>query len=58
MTLEIVIANLERTISGKKELLDSMMHYSGGSSETTRAYVQINIAELTRILDDLKKIEP
>ena len=58
MTLESVIANLERTIVGKTELLDRMMSYSGNSTDTMREYVRVNISELSRILNDLKDIEP
>ncbi|CAB4122589.1 hypothetical protein UFOVP29_40 [uncultured Caudovirales phage] len=57
MTLETVIANLERTIVGKRMLLDSMMSYSGHSTDTMREYVRINIVELSRILNDLKEIK-
>ena len=56
MDLETVIANLENTIQGKRQLLDHIHHYDGGVSQVTREFVQINIAELERILEDLKKI--
>ena len=57
MKLETVIANLENTIRGKRQLLDDMMAYHGGSTNVTREFLQINIAELERILTDLKRIE-
>ena len=60
MTLEQVIANLERTIQGKRELLSSMAHYSGGSdliAEATAGFVEVNVAELERILADLRKVQ-
>jgi hypothetical protein len=57
MTLETVISNLENTIWGKRQLLDHMHHYDGGVSQVTREFVKINIAELERILEDLKKLK-
>ena len=61
MTLEQVIANLERTIQGKRELLNDMQYYSSrgdtympGVSET---FVEANVAELDRILQDLRKVQ-
>jgi len=55
MTLETVIANLENTIQGKRQLLYDMM-YERGYSAQDREYVNVNIDELERILADLKKI--
>jgi len=55
MTLETVIANLENTIRGKRQLLDGMM-YERAYSAQDREYVNVNIDELERILTDLKKI--
>jgi hypothetical protein len=55
MKLETVIANLENTIQGKRQLLYGMM-YERGYSAQDREYVNININELERILADLKKI--
>jgi hypothetical protein len=55
MTLETVIANLENTIHGKRQLLDGMIDYPMALT-VTREFVQINIAELERILEDLKQI--
>jgi hypothetical protein len=60
MTLERVIANLERTIQGKRELLSNMAHYSGGSdliAQATQGFVEVNVAELDRILQDLKRVQ-
>lgn len=60
MTLEQVIANLERTIRGKRELLSNMAHYSGGSdliAQATQGFVEVNVAELDRILQDLKRVQ-
>ena len=54
--VQTVVANLERTIAGKRMLLDSLIDGSSSSTELTREYVRINISELSRILDDLKQI--
>jgi len=55
MTLNTVIANLENTIQGKRQLLYDMM-YERGYSAQDREYVNVNIDDLERILADLKKI--
>jgi hypothetical protein len=60
MTLAHMIANLENTIQGKRELLSSMAHYSGGFdrvSQATQQFVEVNVAELERILQDLKLVQ-
>ena len=60
MTLEQVISNLERTIQGKRDLLSDMTFYSGGYdpvTQATRVFVEINVAELERILQDLRKVQ-
>jgi hypothetical protein len=60
MTLAQVIANLENTIQGKRELLSNMAHYSGGFdrvSQVTQSFVEVNVAELERILQDLRKVQ-
>jgi len=60
MTLEQVIANLERTIQGKRELLSNMAFYNGGYdpvTQATRGFVEVNVAELDRILQDLRKVQ-
>ena len=60
MTIEQVIANLENTIQGKRELLSSMAHYSGGCdlvAQVTRQFVEVNVTELERILQDLRKVQ-
>jgi len=56
MKLETVIANVENTIRGKRQLLDDMM-YERGYSAQDREYVNVNIDDLERILADLKRIE-
>jgi hypothetical protein len=57
MTLETAIANLERTIAGKRMLLDDM-RLEPGCSAQDREHVRILVDELTLILNDLKSIEP
>ena len=60
MTLEQVISNLERTIQGKRDLLSDMAFYSDGYdpvTQATRGFVEVNVAELDRILQDLRKVQ-
>lgn len=61
MTLEQVIANLERTIQGKRGLLfDSINFYTGGdgvAERVTSEFLRVNIGELERILTDLKRVQ-
>lgn len=60
MTLEQVIANLEHTIQSKRDLLSDMAFYSGGYdpvAQATRGFVEVNVAELDRILQDLRKVQ-
>lgn len=60
MTLDQVISNLERTIQGKRELLSNIAHYSGGFDlvgQATQQFVEVNVAELVRILQDLKRVQ-
>lgn len=59
MTLEQVISNLERTIQGKRELLSHIACYTGDSivAQATRGFVEVNVAELERILQDLRKLK-
>ena len=60
MTLEQVIGNLERTIQGKRDLLSDMTFYSGGFDlvgQATQQFVEVNVAELDRILQDLRKVQ-
>jgi hypothetical protein len=63
MTLAEVITNLERTIKTKREYLASLradMQFYGTMAHdvATEAFLDININELQRILDDLKKVQP
>lgn len=62
MKLETVQDNLKRTIAAKEHLLDSHKRYLQGqgrtgaetiASETIVKFLEINIAELNRILDDV-----
>ena len=59
MTLEQVIANLEHTIQGKRELLSHIACYTGNSLviQATQGFVEVNVAELDRILQDLRKVQ-
>ncbi len=60
MTLDQVIRNLENTILGKRELLDSLNFYTGGNGQAERVsaeFLRVNIRELERILVDLKKVQ-
>jgi len=59
MTLEQVIANLEHTIQGKRELLSHIACYTGDSLviQATQGFVEVNVAELDRILQDLRKVQ-
>ncbi len=60
MTLDQVIRNLENTILGKRELLDSLNFYTGGNGQAERVsaeFLRVNISELERILADLKKVQ-
>ena len=59
MTLEQVIANLARTIQGKRELLSYIACYTGDSLviQATQGFVEVNVAELDRILQDLRKVQ-
>jgi hypothetical protein len=61
MDLQTVIANLERTIHNKTVHLEI---YKAGKAVGPKVvndamiqYLEINIGELQRILDDLKKIK-
>tara|TARA_R110000868_G_scaffold9620_1_gene47486 strand:- start:5310 stop:5612 length:303 start_codon:yes stop_codon:yes gene_type:complete len=60
MNLEQVIANLERTIQGKRGFLfDSINFYTGGdgvAERVTSEFLRVNISELERILTDLKQV--
>ena len=58
MTLEQVIANLEHTIQGKRELLSHIACYTGDSLviQATQGFVEVNVAELEGILQDLRKV--
>lgn len=51
MTLKEVIENLNRTIEGKRYLLERV------EDELVCRYIRMNIDELARIRDDLLKIE-
>lgn len=54
-----VITKLELTIAGKQQLLDDKSYYSGDLvNDVTQRFLQINVNELTLILNDLKSIEP
>lgn len=59
MTLEQVIANLEHTIQGKRELLSHIACYTGDSLviQATKGFVEVNVAELEGILQDLRKVQ-
>ncbi len=60
MTLDQVIRNIENTILGKRELLDSLNFYTGGNGQSewvTAEFIRVNISELERILVDLKKVQ-
>lgn len=59
MTLEQVIANLEHTIQGKRELLSHIACYTGDSLviQATQGFVEVNVAELEGILQDLRKVQ-
>ena len=51
MKLQEVIDGLDRTITGKEELLSII------SNDTIRQFIQINVDELKRILEDLQKVK-
>lgn len=51
MKLQEVIDGLNRTIAGKEELLSVI------SNDTIRQFIQINVDELKRILEDLQKVK-
>ena len=59
MTLEQVIANLEHTIQGKRELLSHIACYRGDSLvvQATHGFFEVNVAELEGILQDLRKVQ-
>ena len=59
MTLDQVISNLEHTIQGKRELLSHAACYTGDSLvvQATQGFVEVNVAELERILQDLRKVQ-
>ena len=59
MTLEQVIAKLEHTIQGKRELLSHIACYTGDSLviQATQGFVEVNVAELEGILQDLRKVQ-
>lgn len=59
MTLDQVIANLEHTIQGKRELLSHIACYTGDSLviQATQGFVEVNVAELEGILQDLRKVQ-
>jgi hypothetical protein len=59
MTLEQVIANLEHTIQGKRELLSHIACYRGDSLvvQATQGFVEVNVAELEGVLQDLRKVQ-
>lgn len=60
MTLDQVMHNLENTIQGKRALLDSINFYTGGNGQAeqvTAEFLRVNISELERILEDLKKVQ-
>ncbi len=59
MTLEQVISNLEHTIQGKRELLSHIACYTGDSLviQATQGFVEVNVAELDRILQELRKVQ-
>lgn len=55
VTVDDVIRNLENTIAGKRTLLADMNYYTGGQSNIiAEQFIHINIAELVRILADLR----
>jgi hypothetical protein len=64
MNIQTVKTNLEKTIAGKEHMLDSHKRYlrSAGTSgaeniaiDTTVKFLEINIDELKRILQDVEQ---
>ncbi len=51
MNIELLIANLENTIAGKE------LYLAGCTNPTARAFVQLNVDELKRILADAKVVQ-
>jgi len=55
--IQAVIDNLENTIRGKRALLADMDYYSGPVNRVSQEFLRINVDELQRILDDLRKVD-
>lgn len=51
MNINVLVANLERTICGKQLLLQTIDH------PDVKQFVSINIDELQRILNDAKSVQ-
>lgn len=63
MNLQTVITNLRNTIAGKEEMLDAVkyvrdMKTGEARLETTLYMLELNIAELKRILQDVEQCIP
>lgn len=55
--IKLILANLDKTILGKQELLARLEVAGDEVSSITAAFLKLNVDELVRIRDDIKLLE-